>query len=111
MAPKQQRGSDKLSESLFSGEKVTRATVAKHLFGAAGVKYQLMRWWWKGQPAIDFLHSTVQIPRRDVGGLVGHLADLQNEQLQVTIEVFPFGTPKPDLAQINVTLQQNLKNL
>jgi hypothetical protein len=67
-----------------------------------------VRWWLKGQPSIDFVRAKLHGPRAEAGALVDHLTGLQDERLQVAVEVFPFGTPRPEMAEVDVTIGRNL---
>jgi hypothetical protein len=101
------RGSDKLWERLADGP----APKAKELASAlslTGGDYVIRRWWKYGQPAIDRITGVVDVPLEGGLDFLGSILKLHGEKLQVTIEVFPYGIPFPDIWRVNLGLERAL---
>lgn len=65
--------------------------LVEDLSGIDGV--DLVRWWWRGQPAIDLIHGAFRTDIERVGDVVSRL--LQAEA-GLSIKVFPRGIPVVD---------------
>jgi hypothetical protein len=61
---------------------------------------KLLKWWVLGQPGPDVILGSVQLTDpKSVGQLIGGLLDVGDLRLQ--LDVFPLGTPKPDLFRVD----------
>lgn len=108
MPARKARGSDKLVAQLFSSASVTKKDLRAAVAAAPSLK--IRRWWWFGQPSIDQIVATFDVVPAQLGRTVESLANLHSSRVQVGMEVFPNGMPFPEIMQVKVTLQRNLKN-
>jgi hypothetical protein len=51
------------------------------------------RWWWKGQPDIDVIGGTLDVPKDRVGDVVARLLETE---VPIEIRMFPRGIPAID---------------
>jgi hypothetical protein len=105
------RGSDKLIRQLFGGSQVTKEALTKAVSAAQASGFSIVRWWWKGQPAIDQIFATLHVQPDTAGRTIEGLLDAHSSEVQVGLEVFPYGIIRPDLVQISVTMNRNLQKL
>lgn len=104
---KQAAGSSKALARIFGGQgKMTKKSLAAAVEDARSSQFKIVRWWWRGQPAIDRVSAVMQVAPSQVGSTVQQLAGLQGGGTSVSIEVFPYGIPKLD--QVLVQIQANL---
>lgn len=106
-----ERGSDKLAEKLFdrgSTEEELLALLGQKQTKAAGAATRIKNIWWYGQPAIDQIVATVHVDLGAAGSVIDAVLKLQNEALRVRTDIFPLGIPRPDVAEIELTLHRNL---
>lgn len=108
MAEQGASGSEKLWERLFHAEPPKEAHLAEMLQTAAS-EVKVVRWWWYGQPAIDLIKGSIDIPAAAAAGAIGGLLKQHNADVQVGLEVFPYGIPVPDWVRVNVQMERNLK--
>jgi hypothetical protein len=107
-----ERGSEKLLEKLF--ERGTTEEELLNLIGnrgtksAMGLNMVVKNIWWYGQPAIDQIIAKVHVGPDQLGNTVESLIKAQTEHLRVKAEIFPLGIPRPDLAELQITLHRNL---
>ena len=73
--------------------------------------FSIVRWWWKGQPAIDQIYATLHVQPDTAGRTIEGLLGAHSAEVQVGLEVFPYGIIRPDLIQISVTMNRNLQKL
>jgi hypothetical protein len=97
----QDRGSSKLAamshEDLAQSIKLARAS------------YKIERWWKYGQPAIDRIQATLNISKvEEAATVISDLIRRHGSEVQVTLEVFPYGVPVFDGVNIHVNLEQQV---
>ena len=101
-------GSSKLVTRLFgAGGPVTRERLAAAVQEAGSSQFKVLRWWWRGQPAIDFISALIQVESSQLGPTVTGLAAAQSEGREISIRVLPIGVPVPDGAQLEFTAEIN----
>jgi hypothetical protein len=106
------RGSERILEHLFgAGSPVSRDELAKAVAAAQDQGFKIVRWWWKGQPAIDQIKAVLQLTREQLGSAVQQILDSQTAETQVGVEVFPLGIPKPEIMQLDLTINRNVQKL
>lgn len=90
------RGSSKLGK--LGPEMLTKA------IGLARNEYRVERWWWYGQPKIDLLRATFDVPSLEkAGGVVSDLLRQHGADRQIQLDVFPYGVPPyPMGVKVNV---------
>ena len=91
---KEERGSAKLIRERMGGSgEIREADIARIIDLVDLEDIVLERWWWKGQPAIDFIAGTFQVPRKQAGSIIDRLLDTE---LQLELKAFPVGIPDPE---------------
>ncbi len=60
---------------------------------------ELVEWFPRGIPAIDYVGGTFRTGRGQVAGLIGKILELQG--LRLRIDAFPIGIPNPDSFIVN----------
>jgi hypothetical protein len=101
------RGSDILWEKAFEVEAPTGAALEEAVSGARQ-GYQIRRWWKYGQPAIDRIKATIDVPIDSAGSLIQTILKAHGAQIQVNLDAFPLGTPFPDIVRLNLELERNI---
>ncbi len=95
------RGSEKLKSS---AEELQKA------LAAAQIDLTIERWWKYGQPQIDRVSGIINVGNvRDTGKVVQQLLGLLSRDIQVTMEVFPYGIINPEGARVNVTIEHEIE--
>ncbi len=98
MSDLEDRGSTKMLQQLFGANAPkTHAEVAKAL-GLSAEAAKIVRWWWKGQPAIDQFFGTIEMKSDQFGNIAGSL--IKNG---LVVDGFPFGLPAIDRVILNVS--------
>ena len=101
-------GSSKLVTKLFgTGGPVTKERLAAAVKEAGGSQLKILRWWWRGQPAIDHISAVIQVATSELSTTVANLAGSQREGITIAILVHPIGVPVPDGAQLQYTAEFN----
>jgi hypothetical protein len=96
-----ERGSSKL----FGLEAHDHDGLARAL-GMARGDYEV-KWWWKyGQPAIDLIRASLEVPSAKLGPTVQSLMQLNGKELQVTAACFPYGIPVPEIFRVDVDIRK-----
>ncbi|HZE72197.1 MAG TPA: hypothetical protein VE135_22035 [Pyrinomonadaceae bacterium] len=109
MAQEAARGSAKLWDRVFEAEPPTQADLSKAVTGARE-SYRILRWWKYGQPQIDRIKATLDV-RTDLAGSV--IQDILNagggnQRASVILDAFPYGLPKVEGVQVNVTFEREI---
>lgn len=105
-----QSGSEKLLRQMFGAEgAVTKDSLAEAVGVAREGGYKIVRWWWKGQPAIDQIQAVFEVPLDQIGGTVKELASLHGDERTIGLEVFPYGIPVIDGVRLAVDAKMNLR--
>ena len=105
MTEQMERGSTKLWMQLFEENAPTDEALNSAL-AVAAEKYKVLRWWKYGQPAIDRVKATFDVKTRVAGEVIQSMLDAQGEELQVNLDVFPYGIPRPEGVHINVLFER-----
>lgn len=105
----EQRGSEKLLQQLFGAEGNVSHESLSEALKAAREEFMLRRWIVIGQPAPDQISATIDVEVGRAGTVLQQIINLQNPQLGIKCYVFPMGQPKPDLVQVQVDAQINLR--
>jgi len=94
------RGSAKIGASVESLEKA---------LAAAQVNYKIERWWKYGQPQIDLIKGVIDVRNpADAGKAVQQLISQQHGNIQVNLEVFPYGIVNPEGVRIHVAMEHQV---
>ncbi len=106
---KESSGSSKALARLFGAKgKVSKKSLAAAVQDARSAQFKIVRWWWRGQPAIDHVAAVIQVAPAQTGSVVQELAGLQGGGTSIALEVFPYGIPKLD--QVLVQVKADLSN-
>jgi len=71
--------------------------------------YKVERWWKYGQPAIDRIAGVLNVTDPHAAGeVIGRLANMHSGELQVRLDVFPYGIPVIDGVRVHVNLDQKV---
>ena len=104
----EQRGSSKLWENVFDSEPPTQDALADRVAGAKQT-YQILRWWKYGQPAIDRIRTTLDVATIDSGPVIQEILNSAiGNKANVILDAFPYGLPKLDRVQVNVTFEKDV---
>ena len=103
----EQRGSAKLLSRAFDKGMLTHAELRKAVDDAK-VNFQIVRWWWYGQPAIDKILGSIEVEAGAAGEVMQDLVDLNGEGVGVVFRVFPRGIP-PITDGVLIELELSLK--
>jgi hypothetical protein len=106
-----ERGSERLLTQLFAGRHPSPEALGRAVAEAKAAGFLIERWWWKGQPAIDWIKATLRVDRESLGATVEGLAGLHSAEQQVNLEVFPYGIPVPDVFHVGVEINRNLQKI
>ena len=108
MAQEAARGSAKLWDRVFETDAPTDEKLGEAV--ARGQEsYTVLRWWKYGQPAIDRIKATLDVATIDSGRLIGEiLGSGLGNRANIVVEAFPYGLPKLDRTQVNVTFERNV---
>lgn len=109
MAAPESRGSNKVLEQLFGNASMSREQLASVLEQAAGTNLKLERWWWKGQPAPDWFKAVARVRPDDIAATLTQLINSHSDVNQLSLEVFPKGTPKLEAVDVHITIDRNLR--
>jgi hypothetical protein len=105
-----QRGSDKILGQLFGDAAPTdRDGLARAVAAAREGGLRVVRWWWKGQPAIDSIRAQLDVGPEEAGGVAQALVGLHAPGAGLAVEVFPYGIPKLDGVRFDVTLNRTVR--
>ena len=108
MAQEAARGSAKLWDRVFETEAPTEGGLGEAV-ARSGESYQVLRWWKYGQPAIDRIKTTLDVPTADSGRLIQDiLGSALGNRANIILEAFPYGLPKLDRTQVNVIFERNV---
>ena len=100
---KQDGNGERGSSRIFSIEPHEHEKLAQEL-GIARCQYQV-KWWWKyGQPAIDLIKATLEVPREQMGPAVAGIMSLNSSSMQVVATCFPYGIPNPEVFRLDVEI-------
>ena len=100
-----EKSADRGSAKLFLGESHGHEDLARAI-GLARGEYQV-KWWWKyGQPAIDVIRGSLEVPGGKLGSVVSSLMNLNGPELQVTAGCFPYGIPVPESFRVDVEIRK-----
>lgn len=85
----EERGSAKMLRERIGGTGgISEADIVR-IAGLADIKNIVIdKWWWKGQPAIDFIAGKFRIPKESVGDVIGTLLEAE---VPIELRVFPKG--------------------
>ena len=102
------RGSSKIwgrvfEKEGFSGEELTKA------IGEARESFRIIRWWKYGQPAFDIIKGTIDVKTDIAGKTIQDILGTHGQEIQVSLDAFPYGLPNPEGVRINVVFEKNLK--
>ena len=96
-SPQMERGSTKLLAKLFADKPNADHKDVARAFGLDTISdIELTRLYWKGQPVVDFVYGSLQVPVSKLGDLSTRLVGAE-----LGFEVFPLGIIAPKLAQVN----------
>ena len=91
------RGSSKL-------EAMSRDDLHKSI-SLARSSYKIERWWKYGSPAIDRITATLNVPSvKDATKVITDLIGRHGADVQVDLDVFPYGLPVVDGVRIQVNM-------
>jgi hypothetical protein len=107
MTEQMERGSSKLWMQVFEENAPTDEALNAAL-AVAAEKYKVLRWWKYGQPAIDRIKATFEVSPRTAGEVIQSVLDAHGTELQVNLDVFPYGIPRPERVHINVLFERNV---
>lgn len=108
MAQEAARGSAKLWDRVFETEAPTDAKLGEAV-GRAQESYKVLRWWKYGQPAIDRIRTTLDVATADSGRLIQDILNSAGgNRANIILEAFPYGLPKLDRTQVNVTFERDV---
>ena len=108
MAQEAARGSAKLWDRVFETDAPTDANLGEAV-ARGGESYKVLRWWKYGQPAIDRIRTTLDVATADSGRLVQDiLGSAGGNRANIILEAFPYGLPKLDRTQLDVTFERNM---
>lgn len=93
MAADQVRGSSRLREMLFESKTPSHEDLLRAIAGARE-DFKVLRWWKYGQPAIDRIKATLDVQTERVGGVIQELISGHGVEVQVGLDVFPYGLPQ-----------------
>ncbi|MGB7623082.1 MAG: hypothetical protein WBN92_12090 [Terriglobia bacterium] len=97
-----QRGSSKLGT--LSVEDLHKA------IGLARTSYKIERWWKYGQPQIDRIEATLNVTNvADAGSLIDSLIAKSGAELQINLDVFPYGIPVVDGVRLEVNINPAIR--
>ena len=108
MAQQATRGSAKLWDKVFDAEPPTQEELSKSV--AKGREtYVIKRWWKYGQPQIDRIKATLEIQPEFAGQVMQDILGAGGGgTANVILEAFPYGLPKVDAVQVNVTFERDI---
>lgn len=93
------RGSSRLSA--MSPDELRRS------ISLARSSYKIERWWKYGQPRIDRIAATLNVPSiDDASKVITDLIGKHGTGYQINLDVFPYGIPKLDGVRVNVNIDQ-----
>ncbi len=105
---KEARGSEKLWDRIFEHDDPTQAKLGEAV-AAARESYRVLRWWKFGQPAIDRIKTTLDVPTAESGQLIQDiLRSAGGNRANITLEAFPYGLPQLERVQVDVTFERNV---
>jgi hypothetical protein len=108
MAQEAARGSAKLWDRVFETDAPTDAKLGEAV-ARGQTTYQVLRWWKYGQPAIDRIRTTLDVATIDSGQLVQEiLSSAGGNKANIYLDAFPYGLPKLDRTQLNVTFERDV---
>ena len=108
MAQEAARGSAKLWDRVFETEAPTDDKLGEAV-ARGGESYKVLRWWKYGQPAIDRIKTTLDVATIDSGKVIQEiLGSALGNRANIVLEAFPYGLPKLDRTQVNVTFERNV---
>lgn len=97
----EQSGAEAHWERMLSRKPPTGAELAEAL-GLAREELVLQRWWWKGQPAVDRIRATVEVPVAQAGQLIAGLHGVTQGRGSIIFDGFPLGVPAIDRVLVNL---------
>ena len=102
------RGSAKLWDRVFETDPPVQADLSKAVTGARE-SYKILRWWKYGQPQIDRIKATLDVGHESAGSLIQDILNSGGGNLKtsVLLDAFPYGLPKIEGVQINVTFERD----
>ena len=103
------RGSDKVLQQLFGEKTVTHQQLATAVEQARAGGYTVERWWWKGQPVVDWFKGVVRVRPEQFATTIGQLVGLHSNINQLSLEVFPKGVPKLEAIDVHITIDRNIQ--
>lgn len=108
MAQEAARGSAKLWDRVFETEAPTDDNLGQAV-ARGGESYKVLRWWKYGQPAIDRIKATLEVPTMESGRLIQDiLGSAGGNGANIILEAFPYGLPKLDRTQVDVIFERNV---
>ena len=107
MAQEAARGSAKLWDRVFETDAPTDEKLGEAV--ARGQEsYKVLRWWMYGKPAIDRVVTTLDVATLESGALIQSiLGSAAGNRANIILDAFPYGLPKLDRVQVNVTFERN----
>ncbi|HEY0737095.1 MAG TPA: hypothetical protein VGD69_19420 [Herpetosiphonaceae bacterium] len=108
MEEQKERGSSKVWARVFESDAPTDEELTRSLATAAE-GYRVRRWWKYGQPAIDRIKATLDVPFDNAGPLVQDLLGANGKGLQVSLDAFPYGIPDLEGVMINVLFEREIQ--
>ena len=108
MEVQKQRGSSKVWARVFETDAPTNEELTRSL-AVAGETYRVLRWWKYGQPAIDRIKATLDVRFENVGPLIQDILSVHGKEMQVSLDVFPYGQPGPEGIMLNVVFERQLQ--
>jgi len=105
----EQRGSEKLLRRLFGADGDVSHESLHESVSAAREVFQIRRWIVIGQPTPDQILAMLDIELGMAGRIIQEIVNLQSPKLSINCHVFPMGQPKPDVVQVQVDAQINIR--
>ncbi|MEP6925523.1 MAG: hypothetical protein ABI954_13735 [Pyrinomonadaceae bacterium] len=102
---RENRGSAKLWARVFDEDAPTKENLKNEL-AAASADFQIKRWWKYGQPAIDRIVAVIEVPFEKFGSTVHDIVKVHGSEIQVNLDVFPYGIVNPEVIRLDVTLER-----
>jgi hypothetical protein len=84
---------------MLSGKSLDAHHLERLLDLAELEEVDLVEWFPRGIPAIDYVGGAFRVTRGQIPSLIGKILEL--EDLRLHVEVFPYGIPNPEGFMVN----------